>query len=286
MCVDIERKGHNNISHTISTHSHSLLGSDTNPPTLMSARHMSMSSINGRFNLARKPVGSIGGHGEWSAHPLQTFGLMEVVRERERKKETIAEDMYTDLHVLWRHQVAACTRISPSCWPMIKGKDFTRTLPFSLHREYFRPVEEQRRQVTTNRFYYRRHTQSDVFVVRSSDEFKVGDRFFKTATLTFLFRNFEKKIFLLLCKMKMNIEIVKYGNEDSRDEIAKHFGGHLAQMPTKPLNDWWSRILMGEWSVEGILLSWGTHINLFPGKTQPYMLGAFEDELQPSCGLY
>lgn len=35
----------------------------------------------------------------------------------------------------------------------------------------------------------------------------------------------------------MNVEIVEYGNEEISDKIAKHFGGHLAQMPTKPLND-------------------------------------------------
>lgn len=40
----------------------------------------------GRINLSRKPVGSFGGHGECSQYPLQAFGLMEDVREREKEK--------------------------------------------------------------------------------------------------------------------------------------------------------------------------------------------------------
>lgn len=99
----------------------------------------------------------------------------------------------------------------------------------------------------------------------------------KLLTYVFLNFTFKKRFFFCYCKMKMNIEIVEYENEDNRDEIAKHFDGNLAQMPTKLLNDCWNRIIMSEWSVEGILVSRGTHINLFPGKTQPHMLGALED---------
>ncbi|PVD28554.1 hypothetical protein C0Q70_11142 [Pomacea canaliculata] len=87
--------------HAVSVCDTSLLGSDTNPPTLMSGRHMSMSSI-------KTTDGSI-----LLANPFAPSEAMVNVQsilhkpsaswkssERERKKETIADDMYTDLHAL------------------------------------------------------------------------------------------------------------------------------------------------------------------------------------------